>query len=737
MIALLKKISVVSTILAMSYAGQAFSLLGPWADWQTLDLGYQYDTATNPVRDPGGPMALQEGFRINFPTMTYAFDKSFIDEFGEKGVAEVERAFQTVNDTFAHMYDDGYLDSVPTSTIRYNYRAETLGLQDLYSTILEYVTEKMGLASPERYAWTLRQYEAEPDTYYTIRRNYDPDTLETTPYVNGVLYSFRIVTSGNTGTEGTNITGAEALEILPDPNAQAYTSVAGASGNIHQGNSRTGTYYTGLTRDDVGGLRWLYSAGNYAFEGVAASAGSIAIQVPDYGDPQIITNIDLVTFLEAVENTTNTTEQVLALYPSLNIIDRDLIITNTIRTNATVFYTNSPWAPVDAAQILWTNYTYTTNIQFRYNYKYDNVYTNYGGYVTNDNVLLMEISNGEGGHWLPVDAATGTNYFTNYTTYTTNRAVGGIIILGATTSTNVTDTNGTTGAGVSGYTFVYTNPIPTRVWVTNWISLTNGVTANTNATTTTDTNTTGISLPTIDTGATTNDTTSTNATVDFFKYQALIHTYLVYEYVAYPIIWSSTAATGTDSTNVSGSGVLYRPGLGNNFRWQRVNFDGLISTSFTETNIYYSNIVYMNLTNALPGQSYGQLETVTMRRTLTRPDIIITAADNDPTGGSMNADLNTFVSFSTYNTALTTDHRTGPGIISGLGDIIFNTAVNDFWVNNNTGPIYLFEREESRSHCWASFDGTTNAPIIYPISAGRTIEWLEQQLTNKLPDTIK
>ncbi|MBO4714967.1 MAG: hypothetical protein J5672_02580, partial [Verrucomicrobia bacterium] len=107
----MKKLGLIAALMGLTCAAaQAFSLLGPWASWQTVDLGYQMNTVvTNIPRDAGGPMNLKEGYRWNIPVMTYAFDKSFMDYYGEKGVEEVERAMATINDTFAHMYEDGYL----------------------------------------------------------------------------------------------------------------------------------------------------------------------------------------------------------------------------------------------------------------------------------------------------------------------------------------------------------------------------------------------------------------------------------------------------------------------------------------------------------------------------------------------------------------------------------------------------------------------------------------------------
>ncbi|HQC43522.1 MAG TPA: hypothetical protein PLV91_08630, partial [Verrucomicrobiota bacterium] len=229
---LMKKLMVVAALAVTAYTMQAFSLMGPWATWQTSTLSYQLTTVIvdgEPFvyRDSGGPMGLREGYRVNIPVLTYAFDKTFMETYGEEGVAEVERAFETINKTFKEMYSsDSYLDTVPTQVTRYNYRAMSLGLIDIYSYTLAGLVERLGLASPERFCWTLRDIvqsgdvtdpngNVVPDSYYTIRRNYDPVTLETSPYVNGTLYSYRIIPGIIVDDSGTWI--HDAVEVVSDP----------------------------------------------------------------------------------------------------------------------------------------------------------------------------------------------------------------------------------------------------------------------------------------------------------------------------------------------------------------------------------------------------------------------------------------------------------------------------------------------------------------------------------------
>jgi hypothetical protein len=166
------------------------------------------------------------------------------------------------------------LDEFPTDTLRVNSTAETLGLVDLKSITLGMMVAEMGLTSPERYTWTLRNRIDTPRTYTVVKRNFDPVTLIPSSFVNGSLYTFE-------PEEFQNPTFADAVEIQVDPLQLPYTSVADAYGGLF-GNYILfpGSYYTGLTRDDVGGLRYLYRPTNYQIENLvpgstAATSGSV------------------------------------------------------------------------------------------------------------------------------------------------------------------------------------------------------------------------------------------------------------------------------------------------------------------------------------------------------------------------------------------------------------------------------------------------------------------------------
>jgi hypothetical protein len=267
----------------------AFALLGrfkgagvvagePWQDpgfdGRPQGLGYSL------AGDIGGPMFPHEAYRWNIPTLTYAFDSSFLRFFGTNGVAAVEEAMAILNALPSASEMSPTLDEFPLDTKRENAEAGALGLVDLKSHALTLMVEELGLANPERFVFGLRSRQAGQffTNYAIIQMNYDPVTIMPSRYVNGVLYNYVIFDAlGPQGGEW-----ASAIEWYQlDPLRLPYSSVAGGFGNpdLTLGSAPdvsggsigiqgllSGQYYTGLTRDDVGGIRYLLSTNNIVFE---------------------------------------------------------------------------------------------------------------------------------------------------------------------------------------------------------------------------------------------------------------------------------------------------------------------------------------------------------------------------------------------------------------------------------------------------------------------------------------
>lgn len=238
----------------------AFSMLGALDTWMTAEVGYN-------LADIGGPMNLGEEYRWNMPIVTYGFDESFLNYFGTRGIEEVEKAVKILNDLPPVSRMSADLNEFPMDTRRFNHRASALFIYDIKTQVLASLLESMGLAPAERYVWTLRARDAGPPVVYSVvRRNFDPVTFEPSSYVNGVLYTYQILQTYGTPTY-------EAVEFEVDPSVPSVTSVSSFNmwgGTVFaSGFSATispGMFFTGLTRDDVGGLRYLYRPDNYNVE---------------------------------------------------------------------------------------------------------------------------------------------------------------------------------------------------------------------------------------------------------------------------------------------------------------------------------------------------------------------------------------------------------------------------------------------------------------------------------------
>lgn len=263
------------TILALVIAGaipsvQAFSMLGPYAAWQTPDIGY------DPTgEDIGGPMNLGEEYRWNVKTITYGFDESFLNYFGQDGVTAVNKAFAMLNSLPPFSQTSSNLLEFPNDSRRENYQASALALLDVKSYVLGMLTEEVGLASPDRYAWCLRSRVVINNiAFYTvIRRNFDPATLAPSSYVNGVLYTYIILPI-------TTDPFYDAVEVPVDPLAVGPTAVASTIDDLLGLGLGAGQFYVSLTRDDVGGLRYLYRPNNYNIENLIPGTTGSSVGSP-------------------------------------------------------------------------------------------------------------------------------------------------------------------------------------------------------------------------------------------------------------------------------------------------------------------------------------------------------------------------------------------------------------------------------------------------------------------------
>jgi hypothetical protein len=241
---------------------QAFSLIGPYADWMDVFKGYHL------AGDIGGPMDFNEEYRWDVPIITYGFDKSFVDYFGSNGVAAVESAIQILNDLPAA--SNIVLSNFPPDTRQVNFQAAAQNVYDLKSTALALLVEQLGLGQPTRNILDVgkRLLPFPPCTngvcpalvpigdYSFIYRNFDPETFIRSTVVNGTRYNSTLTTNG---------VMIDMVEYPIDPVTQPYSAVVDAFSYWYSG-LQPGTFYSGLTSDDAGGLRYLLNATNINWE---------------------------------------------------------------------------------------------------------------------------------------------------------------------------------------------------------------------------------------------------------------------------------------------------------------------------------------------------------------------------------------------------------------------------------------------------------------------------------------
>ena len=257
---------------------QAFSLLGPLEPWMTETNNY------GRPGDIGGPMDITNGYRWNTPVITYSFDQSFLNYFGSNGVAAVNSAIKILNDL--PPASQIVLSNFPTDARGLNYTAQSLSLYDLKSTTLFLLLEQLGLTSPSRYCYTLDGWDPSLFVYggggfwvgvsgtnyqfnsnpqdpgghvfdFIIHRNYDPETFTPSFSVNDVLLGASVYSEMSAPNDYYPTEFNFTIPFPVDPFATSYSAVADFVSAFTQGQ---GQFYTGLTKDDVGGL--LIASGN-------------------------------------------------------------------------------------------------------------------------------------------------------------------------------------------------------------------------------------------------------------------------------------------------------------------------------------------------------------------------------------------------------------------------------------------------------------------------------------------
>ncbi len=267
-------------LLAFSTAPvRGFSLLGPYTPWMVPQLGFAEPG------DIGGPMNLGEEYRWNVPVLTYAFDQSFVDYFGSNGVAAVESAISILNNL--PPVSELSVSNYPFEVTLLNYQAEAEGLYDLKSEVLARLLEQLGLATPTRFTFCVRSFAIVSGVpqVTVVQRNFDPYAWSPSDQVDGVVYGYNLVYSPEGQT-----TNVDAVEYGVDPMQPMFPAVA-------DGALRAGLLYSGLTRDDVAGLRYLLHTNNMNFEALLPDVHGAGTNAVSYVNQAVRAGVDKIVFV--------------------------------------------------------------------------------------------------------------------------------------------------------------------------------------------------------------------------------------------------------------------------------------------------------------------------------------------------------------------------------------------------------------------------------------------------------
>ena len=261
------KLLIFGLAFGLATSASAFSLMGPPASWQSASIGYAL------AGDVGGPMNIGEDYRITVPVFNYGYDATFLNFFGSNGVAAIEAAMAILNTVPAASAMSSNLAEFPIQAVGSpNVMAANLRVFDLKSAALSTVLGQMGIASPERWTYALRDRTVIAGTtnYTVIQRNFDPINRRPTNVVNGNLYTYSIIEPILPGNY------ADAVETLQSGFA-FNVSVASVDDG---GGLGAGLFFTSLTRDDYGALRYLLRFNNVHTETLQANLTLVPFNSP-------------------------------------------------------------------------------------------------------------------------------------------------------------------------------------------------------------------------------------------------------------------------------------------------------------------------------------------------------------------------------------------------------------------------------------------------------------------------
>lgn len=687
-------------LMAGVQASWGFALLGPQGNggdsWQTATIGYglAYTDESTPITpggpvflgDIGGPKNLGEEYRRNIPVLYYAYDASFLDFFGSNGVAAVDSAFGIMNSITNVDSPGNDISNYPLNSQAFNYDAQSLYLTDLKSATLHVLLEQMGLAEPERFSWTLAERLVPPGCplttlYLVVQRNFSDtptpfNQIQYSSYVNNVLYTYAI----QEFCTGPNPL-AYTVPFASDPETEEYTSVAANNGDGFGGlqfgaggGLQLGGYYTGLTQDDVAGLRYLLSTNTMKWEAVAPD-NLLITSITNFSEQDLFpvatgTNNGYLYngvlygtgSLQALLSfaSTNNAAAVQAQFPGVQVTQVSNYFTNIWVTNVVSYFTNGLSSPTGEPYIVSITNVSLGFIQF-YVDTFPNIITN--SYSSNTVYWLQTVTVGPQ-NGAPITSPSVTNTVT--TQVTAKTPSGDFYIL---------PTNGPCGVDILYTLLTFTN------YTTNII--TSAITTN-----------------------------STGTNVILASEQLQIFPSISHIFVINPINCLETPG----ATNIY-------PGL-EGIKFVRADFDSLVGQYWQPITNNYARYMVTN----------SQMVLQHFQRVATQPDFLLDASDfigANTFNGTVVRNIN-------FDQSTVPAGLAGPGVINSPTTISYNKVGDAFRngpLASYPTAVFLSQLTQYPTAAWGSFDGTTNPPTVYP--NGNSIQNLANEiLIHVSPTTV-
>ena len=438
---------------------------------------------------------------------------------------------------------------------------------------------------------------------------------------------------------------------------------------------RFGSYVNGLSRDDVGGLRYLWRTNNVNFE----QTSSDTVMFNTNLDAQLITTSNLT--LLAAQSLTNDAATLSTLFPGLIISGTTNTFGVVRTTNSTAIFTNFPWDPAGTFPhvVFRTNVTLTSQRFFNHSFA---------------NLLVLQT----GANGLSLRPASSTLPFTNHTILTLQNTTVNFQVPPWSTfpvlTTNIT-TRSLVNDQITGEFII----LPTNVCDISIIGalLTNTIfTTNIIATAT-------------------NNNLGSNIFGPVSFEQDAITVSTTHDLVVYFVSCTTTNAT-------------LREGM-ERINFVRASFDSLLGRFFQPITNDYTLI---EITNSVAVTNH-------FRRVVTRPDLLYNAADPGPpfTGTETAFRTVTDGNFRTNfnNAGLAGPGNIEPNMtftFNKAGPVIINV-----FGSTNTILLGLTESTGTTNYVWGSYDGAPTRPFSILRAAASPLSKTKSSFsitTSVLPD---